>query len=98
MAKKRHYGSSVKRNVVEMGGQRGNMMQSDARHENAFGTMSFDPNAIAGFPRGVRMEEYPSVGVFLELDNNLGGSRQGIEAQMMQDQSQLRKQIKPRKI
>lgn len=95
--KNRHY-SSVKRNVVERGGQKGNMMQESARHENAFGTMSFDPNAVAGMPRGVRMEEYPHVGVFLALDDNLGGSREGIEAQMMEDHRQLHKQIKPRKI
>jgi hypothetical protein len=99
--KKRYHSEgspSVKRDVVEMGGQRGNMLQSQARHENAFGNMSFDPNAVAGFPRGVRMEEYPHVGVFLELDNNMGGSREGIEAQMLEDAHQLRKQIKPRKI
>jgi hypothetical protein len=99
--KKRHHSAehpSVKRDVVERGGQRGNMMQESARHENAFGNMSFDPNAVAGFPRGVRMEEYPHVGVFLALDNNLCGSREGIDAQMMEDQRQLSKQIKPRKI
>lgn len=101
MAKKRHYSSSkheVDRNVVEMGGQAGHMRQVDARHENAFGDMSFDHNAVAGLPRGVRMQEYPHVGIFLSLDDNLGGSREGIDAQMMEDSRQLHKQIKPRKI
>jgi hypothetical protein len=96
--KKRHHSSMVDRNVVERGGQKGHMMQGDARHENAFGNMSTDSNSIAGFPRGVRMEEYPNVGVFLSLDDNLGGSMQGIDAQMMEDQRQLSKQIRPRKI
>lgn len=99
--KKRHHDSmhpSVNTDVVNVGGQKGNMKQGAARHENAFGNMSFDPNAVAGFPRGVRMEEYPHVGIFLALDNNLGGSREGIDAQMMEDQRQLSKQIKPRKI
>lgn len=98
---KRHHSSmkhEVDRNVVDEGGQRGHMMQGKARHENAFGDMSFDHNAVAGLPRGVRMEEYPHVGVFLSLDDNLGGSRQGIDAQMMEDQRQLSKQIRPRKI
>ncbi len=89
---------SVNTDVVNVGGQRGNMMQGAARHENAFGNMSFDNNAVAGLPRGVRMEEYPHVGIFLSLDDNLGGSREGIDAQMMEDQRQLSKQIKPRKI
>lgn len=93
-----HHSPSVERNVVDMGGQRGNVRQAEARHENAFGNMSFDHNAVAGLPRGVRMEEYPHVGIFLALDDNLGGSRQGIDAQMMEDQRQLSKQIKPRKI
>lgn len=93
-----HHSPSVERNVVERGGQRGHMMQSDARHENAFGSMSFDHNAVAGLPRGVRMQEYPHVGIFLSLDDNLGGSREGIDAQMMEDSRQLHKQIKPRKI
>jgi hypothetical protein len=100
--KKRHHSAamhpSVDRDVFEIGGQRGSMKQDKARHENAFGNMSFDENAVAGFPRGVRMEEYPHVGVFLSLDDNLGGSRQGIDAQMMEDQRQLSKQIRPRKI
>jgi hypothetical protein len=101
MAKKRHYDSmspSAERDVVEEGGQRGSSSQGAARHENAFGNMSFDKSAVAGLPRGVRMEEYPHVGVFLSLDDNLGGSREGIDAQMREDQSQLEKQIRPRKI
>lgn len=98
MKKRYHHSPSADRDVVDMGGQRGSMSQASARHENAFGNMSFDPNAVAGLPRGVRMEEYPRVGVFLEIDDNLGGSRQGIDAQMMEDSRQLNKQIRPRKI
>lgn len=93
-----HHSPSVSRDVVDMGGQRGHMKQGEARHENAFGNMSTSPHDIAGFPRGVRMEEYPSVGVFLSLDDNLGGSREGIDRQMMEDSRQLHKQIRPRKI
>lgn len=101
--KKRHHDPMADRDVVNTRGQydmhqRGSQSQANARHENAFGNMSFDDNAVAGLPRGVRMQEYPRVGVFLELDDNLGGSREGIDAQMMEDARQLRKQIKPRKI
>ena len=97
--KKRHYDSSpsADTNSYDMH-QKGSNSQANARFENAFGNMSFDKSAVAGLPRGVRMQEYPNVGVFLALDDNLGGSREGIEAQMRMDHSQMAKQIKPRKI
>ena len=98
MAKRHYKGLKAETDVVDVGGQRGSMMQSKARYENAFGNMSADPQAVAGFPRGVRMEEYPNVGEFMALDNNLGGSREGLEEQMRADQRHVRAQLKPRKI
>lgn len=99
MAKKRHYGSaSVDRDVIEMGGQRGMMMQKDARHMNAFGNMSFDPNGSAGFPTDVRMEDYPEAGQFMMLDNNLAGHIGGIDNQMRNDAGDIRRINKPRRI
>lgn len=99
MAKKRFYGSAgVDRNVIAEGGQRGMMMQKDARHENAFGNMSFDPNGSAGFPTDVRMEDYPMAGQFMMLDNNLSGHIGGIDSQMRSDAGSVRKINKPRRI
>lgn len=101
MAKsKKFYGSnpSADRNVVEMGGQKGMMMQKDARYMNAFGNMSFDPNGSAGFPTDVRMEVYPEAGQFLALDNNLAGHMGGIDSQMRNDAGSIRNIAKPRRI
>jgi hypothetical protein len=105
MAKKRHYGSArmgmeheVDRDVIEMGGQRGMMMQKNARHENAFGNMSFDPNGSAGFPTDVRMENYPEAGQFMMLDDNLAGHMGGIDRQMRDDAHSVKRINKPRRI
>lgn len=98
MAKKFYGSNNVDRNVVEMGGQKGMVMQKNARHENAFGNMSFDPNGSAGFPTDVRMEDYPQAGQFLMLDNNLAGHMGGIDSQMRSDASSVRSINKPRRI
>ncbi len=98
MAKKKFYGDNVDRNVIEMGGQRGMVMQKKARHENAFGNMSFDPSGSAGFPTDVRMESYPEAGQFMMLDDNLSGSREGIDRQMRDDANSVRRITKPRRI
>ncbi len=98
MAKKKFYGSSADRDVIEMGGQKGMMMQKDARHMNAFGNMSFDPNGSAGFPTDVRMQDYPDAGQFLALDNNLAGHIEGIDRQMRDDAQSVKRINKPRRI
>jgi len=98
MAKKRFYGSTAERDVIEEGGQKGMMMQKNARFQNAFGNMSFDPNGSAGFPTDVRMENYPEAGQFMMLDDKLSGSMQGIDSQMRNDAGDVRRISKPRRI
>lgn len=100
MAKNKKYygGATAERDVIEEGGQRGMMMQKDARHMNAFGNMSFDPNGSAGFPTDVRFEKYPEAGQFMMLDNDLDGHIGGIDRQMRDDARSVRNITRPRRI
>jgi hypothetical protein len=98
MAKKRFYGSTAERDVIEEGGQKGMMMQKNARFQNAFGNMSFDPEGSAGFPTDVRFEKYPEAGQFMMLDDKLDGHIGGIDRQMRDDAMSVRKINKPRRI
>jgi len=92
----RHHSSKAVYRAVS--GRLGDGDNSERAMENRDGSMlSQEPSAMAGMPRGVRMEKFPMADY--DLDGDLKGNIVGIDNQMRKDHAELKKSNKnPRKI